>query len=209
MRRPICTRAFGLLVILFSVVIAADAADAQVAFDVKTKLAEKPRLAVAKSGVISYIRQSTWARVQETRETHALWLKNYVRTNDGTRSTITLDVEVRTPRAIGEGALIAQRQVTVAYDTARGAHLVRQDQLTAVADMNSDRQVQALALVLGATAAKAMFDDSRKGTLARQAVLYAGQDLQRQPTLGETLECLAVGAAVMQVLDQMRQAGQL
>jgi hypothetical protein len=175
-----------------------------VAVDVKTALAEKKALAVAKSGVISYLKQSTWAKVAELHEQYAIWLANYRQIERGTTRAIELDVEVRAPRAIGKGAVTATRHVVVNYDLAATYNELAAEQRKAAVDLESGRAMQALMLTLGSTFAGALFEDKSDRTVVKRAVFYASQDLQKTPTFEETVECLAVGATVMRALEDMR-----
>jgi len=83
--------------------------------DIKTKLVEKLDLASAKLGLIEYLSQVPNIKIVEIDEKYTIWLRNYNSSIDGDLTTISVEIEIRTPAEIRTGKLIKKTTLKRTY----------------------------------------------------------------------------------------------
>ena len=106
-------RLFLWLLLLLAAIPAA--AQDKIEIDLKTKLLEKPELTAAKNGTLLLLNESDWGSVVETGEDYALWIRDARREERGDSIALTVELELRDPSFLQEGALLASRTVTIVY----------------------------------------------------------------------------------------------
>jgi hypothetical protein len=173
-----------------------------VKLDVKTTVAEKRALGIAKAGLIAALKNSNWAQVVEFGEDRAVWLKRLERSQSGTVVTLSVDLEIREPRAIGEGRLVSSRRVTASYDTAFANGLTDAERRARL-DLESERMMQALAVGLAAGTMRLVIPEVGNRLLIKRVTDNVAADLERPPTIEEVVESMAVGASTLQALRAM------
>jgi hypothetical protein len=103
---------FRLLLLLAALPLAAQE---KIEIDLKTKFLEKPELTAAKNGTLLLLGQSEWGTVVETGEKYALWIRDARREERGDSIALTVDLELREPSFLEEGALLVSRTITIVY----------------------------------------------------------------------------------------------
>ncbi|HLP62789.1 MAG TPA: M23 family metallopeptidase [Candidatus Deferrimicrobium sp.] len=157
-------------------------------FDVKTKFMEKELTAAAKAGFISYIHQSSWAKIVEFGEDNSLWLKNYKRSSKGDRIFIELDLEIRSPAMISEGYLIKRKSLNFEFDESQ------------VKKLYSFRDPQVYEAIKKQLAGQNIPITSE--SILQEMGFIFKQGYRKDPSPCEALEGLIVGAYLMKALEE-------
>ena len=84
---------------------------AQTKLDVKTKMKEKFDLKGVKHGVIFYMEKDGY-KIVDLKPEYAVWLVNFDEKKlDADKYTIALTIKIETPKLLGEGDVLAQKDI--------------------------------------------------------------------------------------------------
>lgn len=155
--------------------------------DLKTKIFEKPELTAAKNGTLLLLNQSEWGTVVETGEEYALWIRDARREERGDSIALTVDLELREPSFLQEGALLSSRTITIVYSSHGDWHAA--GAIDAVETIEMVEHYSDLALKVAGLAYPLTSTGIRAALLALDEILPGGFDRMK-------LEALVSGVVI-------------